>query len=256
MTRSRSASPISSRPIRLQKVLAAAGVASRRGAETLLRAGRVRVDGVAAQLGDSADPERSAITVDGVRVYGEEPTYWMLHKPRGVLTTLSDPEGRPTVLDLLPKGGTRVFPVGRLDRDTEGLVLLTNDGALAHALLHPSHGSEREYHVRVQGRVRGETQRVLAGGVELEDGRTAPAGVSSSRYEPRGDTTRFTLILIEGRKRQIRRAMSTLGHPVVGLVRVRMGPLRLGRLPLGAARPLRTGERSALQKFLGEVRFS
>ncbi len=234
--------------VRLQRILAAAGVASRRRAEELIRAGRVRVNGVVAELGQSADPERDEVTLDGVALREERTRYWLVHKPRGVLTTARDPEGRPTVLDLLPRREARLFPVGRLDRDTEGLVLLTNDGPLAHALLHPSLGNEREYRVTVSGAVAPDALRRLEGGIELEDGRTAPARVEAVRRDPANDTTTFQLTLIEGRKRQIRRALAALGHPVRHLLRVRLGPLRLGTLPPGAARPLSTREVSALQR--------
>jgi 23S rRNA pseudouridine2605 synthase len=142
---------------------------------------------------------------------------------------------------------SRLFPVGRLDRDTEGLVLLTNDGETAHALLHPSFGNEREYRVSVRRRPTRAVLRALARGVELDDGQTAPARVGPARYDAATQTASFQLTLIEGRKRQIRRALRALGHPVVGLVRVRMGPLRLGRLEPGAARELSGRERRALQ---------
>jgi len=234
--------------VRLQKILAAAGVASRRAAEDLIRAGRVAVNGETAALGSSADPERDVVTVDGIPVEREPLAYWLLHKPRGVVTTVRDPEGRETVLDRLPAEARRfrLFPVGRLDRDTEGLVLLTNDGALAQVLLHPSHGSEREYRVTVSSRVAADTLRQLAAGVLLEEGVTAPARTGPSRYDARKDTSCFALTLIEGRKRQIRRACEALGHPVVRLVRVRMGPLQLGDLASGEARALDAEERRAL----------
>jgi len=235
--------------VRLQKILAAAGVASRRRAEDLLRQGRVLVNGRAVELGDSADPERDVIEVDGTPVRPEPLAYWVLHKPRGVLTTVRDPFGRPTVVDLLPEASQRLFPVGRLDLDTEGLVLLTNDGRLAHALLHPSHQVEREYRVTVKGRAAAKRLRQLADGVALEDGVTAPARVGRPSYDAETGTTRFALTLIEGRKRQIRRALLALGYPVVGLLRVRMGPLRLGRLAPGAARRIDAREERALREL-------
>lgn len=240
-----------SAPRRLQKILAEAGVASRRAAERLLRAGRVSVNGRVARLGESADPERDTVAVDGVPVGRESAVYWLLHKPRGVITTARDPEGRPTVLGLVPDREHRLYPVGRLDRDTEGLLLLTNDGRVAHALLHPSHGSEREYRVTVAGRISAAALRRLAAGVELEDGRTAPARVGRAAFDPPTETSRFTLTLIEGRKRQIRRSLAALGHPVLRLVRVRMGPLELGDLAPGQARPLRPAERRALLEATG-----
>jgi 23S rRNA pseudouridine2605 synthase len=214
----------------------------------------VSVNGALARLGDSADPTRDTIRLDGSRVAPEPPEYWLVHKPRGVLTTARDTHGRNTVLGLVPDCGARLFPVGRLDRDTEGLVLLTNDGALAHALLHPSHGVEREYVVSARGHVRDATLRRLARGVELEEGRTAPAGVDRVQRDAKARVTRFHLTLVEGRKRQIRRAMRLLGHPVIRLVRVRFGPLRLGRLAPGAARRLSAREQGALQRALRPAR--
>lgn len=234
-------------PLRLQRILAAAGVTARRGAEALIRAGRVRVNGELAQLGDRADPWRDEVTLDGEPLRPQRPVYWMLHKPRGVLSSVRDPEGRATVLDLLPAHGTRVYPVGRLDRDSEGLLLLTNDGLLAHALLHPSHEVEREYEVLVRGLIGDEALARLARGVRLEDGWTAPARVAQVRRDARSDTTRFRLTLHEGRKRQIRRALQALGHPVRELCRVRFGPLRLGTLRRGHARKLDAAERRALE---------
>jgi 23S rRNA pseudouridine2605 synthase len=235
--------------VRLQKILAAAGVASRRAAEDLLRAGRVAVNGRTARLGESADPARDAVSVDGVRVAAEPREYWLVHKPRGVITTVRDPQGRPTVLSLVPRARARLFPVGRLDRESEGLLLLTNDGPLAQRLLHPSHQTEREYRVTVQGRVAPATLRRLERGVELEEGRTAPARAGAATWSATQGTSRFALTLIEGRKRQIRRALEALGHPVRRLVRVRMGPLRLGRLVAGTARPLRPEELRALARL-------
>ena len=237
--------------VRLQKILAAAGVASRRGAEDLLRAGRVAVNGEPAQLGQSADPEHDVVTLDGVPVEREPFAYWLVNKPVGVISTVRDPQGRSAVVDLVPEPERRVrlFPVGRLDRETEGLVLLTNDGALAHVLLHPSHESEREYRVSVEGRLSAAALRKLAAGIELEDGVTAPARTGRPRYDAASGTTRFTLTLIEGRKRQIRRALAVLDYPVDRLVRVRMGPLELGRLKPGAARLLTGVERRALLRL-------
>jgi 23S rRNA pseudouridine2605 synthase len=214
----------------------------------LIRAGRVTVNGAPARLGDSADPARDAVCLDGRRIAIEPPVYWIVHKPRGVLTTARDTHGRDTVLGLVPDRAVRLFPVGRLDRDTEGLVLLTNDGGLAHALLHPSHGVEREYVVSVRGHVCGASFERLAQGVELEEGLTAPAGVERVQRDASARVTRFHLTLIEGHKRQIRRAMRALGHPVMRLVRVRFGPLRLGRLAAGAARRLSVREQAALQR--------
>lgn len=231
---------------RLQKILAAAGVASRRDAEDLLRAGRVAVNGVVARLGERADPAVDAITLDGRAVGAERLRYWMLHKPVGVLTATRDPHGRATVMDLVPALDVRLVPVGRLDRDTEGLVLLTNDGALAQALLHPSYGCEREYDVLVRGVPSAATLERLARGVELRDGPTSPARVGRPDASADGGSTRFTLVLREGRKRQIRRSCAALGHKVLRLVRVRMGPIVLGALPPRGVRELDDDERTRL----------
>jgi 23S rRNA pseudouridine2605 synthase len=240
---------------RLQKLLADAGLASRRAAEAWIRAGRVRVNGVVASLGESADPEHDDVRVDGKPLAAERKSYWLLHKPKNVLTTTADPwaeeAGRRTVLDLLPAAArrTRLYPVGRLDLDSEGLLLLTNDGALAQALLHPSHGCEREYRVEAWGELSDEAARRLARGVELEDGPTLPCRARIVGHDRARGTTRLVLTLREGRKRQIRRALLALGHPVRRLVRVRMGPLRLGDLPSGRARPLSAREQRELLRF-------
>lgn len=243
--------------VRLQKILAEAGVASRRRAEEWIRSGRVRVNGEVAGLGDKADPERDEVLLDGQPLPAEPLEYWILHKPRGALTTTRDPhagrQGRSTVLDLLPAEARRVrlFPVGRLDLHSEGLLLLTNDGATAHALLHPSLGNEREYRVTVRGRVSSSTARRLARGPLLDDGPMAPCRVEGLEYEARPRLTTFQLTLREGRKRQIRRAMRQLGHPVVQLVRTRVGPLQLGHLAPGQARRLNARELAALGRLSG-----
>jgi len=241
---------------RLQKILAAAGLASRREAESLLRASRVTVNGQVASLGDSADPDRDVVALDGEPVRAARKAYWLLHKPRGVISTRSDPDGRPKVIDLLPPRASnlRLNPVGRLDVESEGLLLLTNDGEAAHVLLHPSLGSEKEYVVTARGQVRDATARRLARGVRLEDGFTAPAKVVVGPYDARGDTTKLTLTLREGRKRQIRRALESLGHPASRLLRVRMGPLRLGRLAPGESRPLNEAELVTLRAHVAARR--
>jgi 23S rRNA pseudouridine2605 synthase len=225
-------------------------VASRRGAEELLRQGRVRVNGAVARLGDSADPARDAVEVDGKRLRLEAPAYWLVHKPRGFVTTRRDPERRPTVIELLPPEARRLrlFPVGRLDFDSEGLVLLTNDGALAQRLLHPSFESEKEYVVTVRGAPSPEALRALAEGLHLEPGgrRTAPLRVRLLGRDARGREARLSVVLREGRKRQIRRSLARLGHPVLRLVRVRIGPLLLRGTPSGGARELTTAERERL----------
>jgi pseudouridine synthase len=222
----------------------------------------VRVNGQLAKLGDRADPARDEIRVDGRPLAAEARSYWLLHKPKNVLTTTADPfaeeAGRRTVLELLPATArrTRLYPVGRLDLDSEGLLLLTNDGALAQALLHPSHGCEREYQVEVWGKLASESARQLARGVELEDGTTRPCRVRVVGYDRARDTSRLVLTLREGRKRQIRRSLRALGHPVRRLVRVRMGPLRLGELASGRARALTEQEKRALLRFARSTRSS
>lgn len=235
-------------PVRLQKLLAAAGLGSRRGAEEILRAGRVTVNGRVAGLGDSANPASDVVAVDGERLAREPLAYWMAHKPAGVVTTVRDPQERPTVLQMLPKGVPQLHPVGRLDYESTGLVLLTNDGALTHALLHPSLGSEREYEVTVRGELDVRAQRALERGVVLEEGRTAPARVARVSFDPTANTTTFSLTLVEGRNRQIRRSLLTLGRPVKRLVRIRMGPLRLGGLARGEVRRLRREEIRSLRE--------
>jgi 23S rRNA pseudouridine2605 synthase len=233
-------------PVRLQKLLAAAGFGSRREAEQFLVDERVTVNRRIAKLGDSADPRVDEIRVDGERLSREKPAYWVLNKPRGVVTTMRDEAGRKTVVDFLPRGVGRLYPVGRLDKETSGLLLLTNDGDTAHALLHPSLGNEREYKVNVKGLIDEKAVGRLEKGIVLEEGRTSPGHVHQVRLDPETGTSSFLLTLGEGRKRQIRRSLLMLGFPVRRLVRVRMGPLRLGRLAVGEARPLRPYERQAL----------
>jgi 23S rRNA pseudouridine2605 synthase len=239
--------------IRIQRLLAAAGIGARRSAEALIRAGRVSVNGRVARLGERADPARDRIELDGEPIHPEKRVYWMLNKPRGVVTTTRDPEGRPTAVSLVPERAARLFPVGRLDTDTEGLLLLTNDGALAHALLHPSHEIEREYEVGVRGAIEAKTLARLARGVQLDDGWTAPARVGRAWRDPDSDHSLFRLTIVEGRKRQIRRALFALGYPVVRLQRVRFGPLRLGGLARGAARRLGASEQQQLERLAADL---
>lgn len=212
------------------------------------------MNGRVAALGDRADPAADDIRFDGERVARDRPTYWMLHKPRGVVTTVRDDAGRRTVVDLLPPNVGRVFPVGRLDRETSGLLLMTNDGDVAHALLHPSLGNEREYRVNVKGALDARAIGRLQRGVSLDEGRTVAAQVQEVRIDAEAGTTSLTLTLVEGKKRQIRRSLLLLGFPVRRLVRVRMGPLHLGRLPAGEARPLSTQEQAALLEHVRRLR--
>jgi 23S rRNA pseudouridine2605 synthase len=227
--------------MRLAKFLAAAGVASRRAAEEIVRAGRVTVDGQPA-----ADPARdvgpaNVVTVDGERVRAEPArVVYALNKPRGVVSTASDPQGRPTVVELV-RSGLRLYPVGRLDADATGLILLTNDGELAHRLLHPSFEVPKTYRVRVRRPpVRPAAIAALRAGVELDDGVTAPAHVS--RVAP--DTIELTIH--EGRKRQVKRMCEAVGHRVVALERIAFGPLTLGDLRPGAYRRLGSSELARL----------
>ncbi len=227
---------------RLQKVLAAVGLGSRRACEELIADGRVTVDGEVATLGRRVDPETARVAVDGVPISVRPGlVHYLLNKPAGVVTTASDPQGRPTVLDLVPSE-PRVFPVGRLDAATEGLLLLTNDGELAHRLTHPSFGVAKEYLAEVDTPpTRGELRR-LREGVELEDGRTAPARVTL--VPPRA----VRMVIHEGRNRQVRRMLDAVGHPVRRLVRTRIGPLTDRRLRPGEWRPLTPAEVRSLEE--------
>ncbi len=230
--------------IRVQKILAAGGLGSRRACEDLIRAGRVQVDGATVCLGDRADPERARVCVDGVPVPTRgDLVYLLLCKPVGVVTSARDPMGRRTVIDLVGDVG-RVFPVGRLDMDTEGLLLLTNDGDLAQLLTHPSHGVAKTYVAEVLGVPGRDALRRLRDGVELEDGRTAPA--RARLVARKAERAVLELTLHEGRNRQVRRMCEAIGHPVERLVRTRIGPLRDRALRPGDWRPLRASEVRAL----------
>ena len=216
-------------------------MASRRAAEELISTGRVTVNGRPARLGQRIDVDADAVEVDGVRLsVAPGLVYYLLNKPPGVVTTASDPQGRPTVVELVPPD-PRVFPVGRLDADTEGLLLLTNDGELAHRLTHPSHGVEKEYLAEVAGNPSAGAVRRLREGVRLEDGVTAPARISL--VAPNA----LRIVIHEGRNRQVRRMCEAVGHPVRRLVRVRIGPLRDTRLRPGKWRQLDQKELRALE---------
>jgi 23S rRNA pseudouridine2605 synthase len=226
---------------RLQKVMAQLGYGSRRACEEIISAGRVTVDGVVAELGRRIDIDCARVEIDGVAVSVKPGlVYYLLNKPKAVVTTASDPQGRRTVVQLVPDE-PRVFPVGRLDADTEGLLLLTNDGELTHRLTHPSFGVEKEYLAEVEGAPTPAVMRRLREGVDLEDGRTAPARASVSS----GSLVR--LVIHEGRNRQVRRMCDAVGHPVRRLVRVRIGPLADRKLKPGEWRPLTQPEVQALQ---------
>jgi 23S rRNA pseudouridine2605 synthase len=233
---------------RLQKVLAARGWGSRRVCEDLIAAGRVTVNGEPAVLGRRVDPDIDLIEIDGAPVGTKAGlVHYLLNKPRGVVTTVSDPQGRRTVVDLVP-AEPRVFPVGRLDAETEGLLLLTNDGELANRVAHPSHGVSKEYLATVVtrgGPVGPAAIRALRTGVELDDGPTAPAKVS----QPSPGVLRITIH--EGRNRQVRRMCEAVGHPVTRLVRTRIGPLRDNRLKPGDWRELTADEVRRLAQDTG-----
>jgi 23S rRNA pseudouridine2605 synthase len=233
---------------RLQKVLAAAGLGSRRTCEDLIAGGRVTVNGQTARLGRRIDPEHDEVVVDGTPVgLRSGMVHYLLNKPRGVVTTADDPQGRPTVLGLVPDE-PRVFPVGRLDMDTEGLLLITNDGDLAHRLTHPSFGVDKEYIAHVEGEPSRRSVRQLREGVELDDGVTAPA--QASLVSP----SIVRLVIHEGRNRQVRRMCEAIGHPVQRLVRTRIGPLADRKLKPGAWRPLTNDELRALERAVGATR--
>ena len=230
--------------VRLQKVIADAGVASRRKAEELIRQGRVTVNGrVASEMGRKVDPARDHVKVDGRHLKPAAPkAYVMLNKPRGVLTTLEGPgvEGRLTAQQFLRGVKQRVFPVGRLDYDAEGLLLLTNDGGLAQRLVHPRYHIPKTYLVKVKGVLDDAQIRTLESGVRLEDGLTSPALVRKARKTE--ENSWIELTIFEGRTHQVKRMLETVGHPVLKLKRLRFGPLKLGPLPPGEYRFLTDAE--------------
>jgi 23S rRNA pseudouridine2605 synthase len=242
---------------RLQRTLARAGLGSRRACEDLIREGRVTVNGRVATLGDKADPERDAVAVDGsVLNLDPDARYLVVNKPVGVVTSMADDRGRRDLRDLLAQhaaganeGGSRVFPVGRLDMDSEGLVLLTNDGELANRISHPRYGIEKEYLVEVTGTPTDRMLGELRHGVELSDG---PARALAARVvDRRPDRGAMRVVMGEGRKREVRRLLEAVGLPVTRLVRVRIGPLRLGRLRPGELRELSHDEVRALYRAVG-----
>lgn len=242
-------SPLSNQPptsdgpagIRLQKFLAMAGVGSRRSAEELIRQGRVEVNGRKAELGCRVDPLNDTVLLDGKPL--ALPTQRIIlafYKPRECITTVRDPQGRKTIFDFLPDLGTRVFPVGRLDYDAEGLLLLTNDGELANRLLHPRYGISKVYEVKVKGHPGENAIEELRSGVLLEEGRTSRAGVETMRLLPKAAWLRITLH--QGWNRQIKRMGEAVGHPVLKIKRIAYGPLRLGNLKPGEYRSLKPDE--------------
>jgi 23S rRNA pseudouridine2605 synthase len=237
---------------RLQKILAGGGIGSRRECEELIREGRVEVDGeVITELGTKVDPFRQEIRVDGEVLPRPRPVYFAVHKPPGVVSTARDPEGRPRVIDLVPPTAGRVFNVGRLDISSEGLILVTNDGELANLLTHPRHGVAKTYQVRVAGHLSKETMARLQKGIHLAEGVARVAAIRvRKRYK---QSMLLEMVLDEGRNREIRRVLARVGHKVLRLVRVAIGPVRLGELPRGAARKLTDQEVAALRRTAGHL---
>jgi len=255
---------------RLQKILAASGVASRRASEVLIAAGRVTVDGKIAMLGSQVDPAKAVIAVDG-RVIGAASAteYLLLHKPAGVTSTVRDRHASRTVLELLPTAllpeGARLYPVGRLDQDSEGLLILTNDGAWADRVLHPRHGVEREYAIGLRAPLTAEQVDALRAGIQLDEGLATLTGLRATTEietrrlvallaPPPGELTWYRAVLAQGWKRQLRRMFGAVGAPIARLVRVRIGPVRLDDLHSGRARRLRAPEIRGLAAGAGTSR--
>lgn len=236
---------------RLNKFLAHAGVGSRRQCDTLIRAGRISIDGeVVRELSTKVAPEQK-VCIDGEPVRAEKRVYYLVNKPRGHLCTNYDPSGRPRAIDLIPHVAQRVYTVGRLDEDSEGLLLLTNDGDLANRLMHPRYGVEKTYVVQVAGSPSADDLRQLLKGVYLSDGHVAAKKVK--RLKKRGQTTWLRIVLNEGRNREIRRMLARLGHKVMRLRRIALGPILLGAIPAGKARRLTAPEIEELQDLAAKV---
>jgi len=230
---------------KLQKLISRAGLTSRRKAEEWIVQGRVSVNGVTATLGDRANLAQDQVAVDGRLLPSpKESIVLLLNKPRGYVCTLNDPQGRPVVTQLLASIPQRLYPVGRLDYNSEGLLLMTNDGDLAHRLMHPRHHVEKSYLVKVQGHLSRDEQQLLISGIALKDGMTAPARVSSLRHS--GPNSWFEIVLHEGKNRQVRRMCEAVGHKVLRLKRIRIGFLELEDLKAGSFRPLTSAE---LERF-------
>jgi len=236
---------------RLSKLVAASGVTSRRKAADLIRAGRVTVDGeTVSEPGRLIDPNTARVQVDGVEVTTEAKYYFLLNKPRGPISAAADERGRRTVLDLLPDVPARLYPAGRLDAETEGLLLLTNDGELTYRLTHPRYEIPKVYEASVRGRPSREDLARLERGMELEEGPTGPVEVEV--LQAGKDASLVQTTVHAGRKRMVRRMFAAIGHPVVALRRTRLGPLALGELKPGESRPLTQAELAALQEAVGE----
>jgi 23S rRNA pseudouridine2605 synthase len=231
---------------RLNKFLAHAGVGSRRHCEELISAGRVSVDGkTVRELGTKVDPGQK-VTVDGQPIHAERCVYWLVNKPRGYLCTNHDPAGRPLAIDLVPHVSQRVYTVGRLDEDSEGLLLLTNDGDLANRLMHPRFGVEKTYLVQVAGHPTKEDMLQLLKGVYLSEGHVRARKVK--RMKTQGESTWLRIVLSEGKNREIRRMLARLGHKVMRLKRIAIGPVKIGNLAGGKARRLTAGEVEGLRR--------
>ncbi len=235
---------------RLQKVLAHAGLGSRRHCEDLITSGRVTVDGRSVRtLGTKVEPDQR-IAVDGEPLKAERLVYWLVNKPRGYLCTNHDPAGRPLAIDLVPQISQRVYTVGRLDEASEGLLLLTNDGELAHRLMHPRFGVEKTYLVQVAGNPTPDDYRRLLGGVWLSDGHVKARQVKRMRAQ--GKSTWVRIVLSEGKNREVRRMLARQGHKVMRLQRVALGPIRLASLATGKSRRLTPAEVTALREGAGQ----
>lgn len=232
---------------RLNKVLAHAGFGSRRQCEELILNGRVAVDGqIARELGTRVDLEQQTVAVDGKPIHAERVVYWLVNKPRGYLCTNRDPAGRPRAIDLVPHVSQRVYTVGRLDEESEGLLLLTNDGDLAFELMHPRFGVTKTYLAQVAGRPTPDDLRQLTKGVYLSDGHVRAKSVKRLKHQ--GESTWLKIVLSEGKNREIRRMLARLGHKVLCLRRIALGPVQLGHLKKGRSRPLSRQELTALRQ--------
>lgn len=235
---------------RLQKVISKAGIASRRQAEELILAGKVKVnEQVVTELGVKVS-SRDKVKVDGKLIRQEAPVYLLFYKPKGVITTTKDDRGRKTVIDYLPRVKERVYPVGRLDYNTEGLLVLTNDGNLTNQMIHPRYELKKVYRARIEGMATEEALDKLRAGIELEDGMTAPALVQRLEYEPMRDYTVIEITIHEGRNRQVRRMCEAIGHPVLQLKRIQVGNLTLEGMRRGQSRELTKEELRELKALL------